>query len=66
MTNKIKKIQIVDKNQVFGNTKKLVRQAGWGKGIFSKITDDFDDIPIGFENYIPNPQPPTPKSQIHD
>ncbi|MDZ7900454.1 MAG: hypothetical protein U5N85_20820 [Arcicella sp.] len=50
-----KELQIPNKNQGIENTKKIVRQAGWGKGIFSMMTDDFDDTPIGFENYVPNP-----------
>lgn len=48
------------------NTQKIVRQAGGGKGIYSNMTDDFDNIPIGFENYIPKTKPLTPKFQIHD
>lgn len=55
MTDNNKKLEILDKNQVLQNTQKIVRQAGWGKGIFSNVTDDFDNIPIRFENYIPNP-----------
>jgi hypothetical protein len=31
----------------------LPRQAGWGKGIFSNIADDFDATPDGFEEYMP-------------
>ncbi len=62
MTDNNNKLKILDKNQVLRNTKKLVRQTGWGKGIFSNMANDFDNIPLGFENYTPNPQPPTPKS----
>ena len=56
-----KELEILDKNQTLKNTIKLVRQAGWGKGIFSNMADDFDDTPIGFEDYIPNPQPLNPE-----
>ena len=58
-----KKLEILDENQVLLNTQKITRQPGWGKGIFSNVADDFDDIPIGFEDYIPNPQAPTPNTQ---
>ena len=33
---------------------KLPRQAGWGKGIFSNMPDDFDVTPEGFEDYMPH------------
>ena len=30
------------------------RKAGWGKGLFTYVSDDFDDfIPPGFEEYLP-------------
>ena len=35
------------------NSAKLPRQAGWGKGIFSNMADDFDATPEGFEDYMP-------------
>ncbi len=28
------------------------RQAGWGKGLFTHLAPDFDEIPAGFEDYI--------------
>ncbi len=61
VNNNTKELEILDRNQVLQNTKKIVRQAGWGKGIFSNMAHDFDNIPIGFENYIPNLQTPISK-----
>ena len=46
------------------NTQKIVRQAGGGKGTYCNMTDDFDNIPIGFENYIPKPKPLNSKYMI--
>jgi hypothetical protein len=63
MTDNNKELEVLDKNQVSQNTKKIVRQAGWGKGIFSNMADDFDNIPIGFENYIPNLKRPISKQK---
>lgn len=31
----------------------LARKAGWGKDIFLYVAPDFDDTPIGFEEYLP-------------
>lgn len=28
------------------------RSEGWGKGLFSNISDDFDETPSGFEGYM--------------
>ena len=28
------------------------RQAGWGKGLFTYVAPDFDETPIGFEDYM--------------
>ncbi len=44
--------QILDKSDIHKSLTKP-RQAGWGKGIFTYIADDFNDIPQGFEDYIP-------------
>lgn len=31
------------------------RKSGWGKGLFSNLTADFDETPAGFEEYmLPN------------
>ena len=36
------------------NQTNFKRKAGWGKGIFTNISDDFDNfIPPGFEEYLP-------------
>jgi hypothetical protein len=44
--------QILDKSEIRPSLPKL-RQAGWGKGIFTFIADDFNDTPEGFEDYMP-------------
>ncbi len=44
--------QILDKSDIQKSSSKL-RQAGWGKGIFTYVADDFDDTPEGFEDYMP-------------
>jgi hypothetical protein len=44
--------QILDKSEIHPPSPKL-RQAGWGKGIFTFIADDFNDTPEGFEDYMP-------------
>lgn len=44
--------QILDKAEMLATSPKP-RQAGWGKGIFGNIADDFDETPYGFEDYIP-------------
>jgi hypothetical protein len=44
--------QILDKTEVHTSPQKP-RQAGWGKGIFSNVADDFDATPEGFEDYMP-------------
>ncbi len=28
------------------------RKAGWGKGLFSNVAVDFDETPVGFEEYV--------------
>lgn len=62
MIDNSKELEILNENQALQNTQKIARESGWEKGIFSNMTDDFGDIPIGFEDYIPNPQDLTPKS----
>jgi hypothetical protein len=48
-----KVIQMLDNAENQKNTSVLPRQAGWGKGIFSNVADDFDATPEGFEDYMP-------------
>lgn len=45
--------QILDKVDDIHTSPQKPRQAGWGKGIFSNVADDFDATPAGFEDYIP-------------
>jgi hypothetical protein len=45
--------QMLDNAEKQKNPVKLPRQAGWGKGIFSNMADDFDATPEGFEDYMP-------------
>ena len=42
---------ILDKSETNKPSSKL-RQAGWGKGIFTYVADDFDVTPEGFEDYL--------------
>ena len=44
--------QILDMSEVLNSSAKP-RQAGWGKGIFTYIAEDFNDTPEGFEAYMP-------------
>ena len=44
--------QILDKSEIRESSIKP-RQAGWGKGIFTYVANDFDETPDGFEDYMP-------------
>lgn len=43
--------QILDKSEISKSSVKP-RQAGWGKGIFTYIANDFNETPEGFEDYM--------------
>jgi hypothetical protein len=47
-----KKIQIKSKTPKPNKKELKPRQAGWGKGLFSYVAPDFDETPVGFEDYF--------------
>lgn len=53
-TQLINKIAILLKKEALKEQRAEFRRVGWGKNIFTYVSDDFDDfIPPGFEEYLP-------------
>ncbi len=53
-TQLINEIAILLKKEALKEQKTEFRKVGWGKDMFTYVSDDFDDfIPPGFEEYLP-------------
>lgn len=51
----INEIAVLLRKEALKEQKAEFRKVGWGKGMFTYVSDDFDDfIPPGFEEYLPS------------
>jgi hypothetical protein len=53
MTDKKSLKQLQDIKKKMEEPPKSDRAPGWGKDFFLYVADDFDETPVGFEEYMP-------------